>query len=100
MIKEKLTLNSRISQENGNIVSNMDGDKVMMNINKGKYYNLHTIGGEIWDLIEKPIYIQQIIDELLAKYNVERLECTEQVLLFLEKLNDEGLIKILAGTRS
>jgi len=31
----------------GNIVSNMDGEKVMLSIKNGKYYNLGEIGGFI-----------------------------------------------------
>ena len=28
----------------------MDGEKVMLSINNGKYYNLGEIGGDIWEL--------------------------------------------------
>ena len=33
----------------------MDGEKVMLSIEKGKYYNLGLLGGVIWELIESPI---------------------------------------------
>ncbi len=49
MLKTKeLTQNHLISQMEGNIVSDMDGETVMLCIQSGKYYNLGELGGEIW----------------------------------------------------
>ena len=47
MIKTKqISLQNMVAQIPGNIVSDMGGEKVMMSINNGKYYNLGEIGGE------------------------------------------------------
>ncbi|MEB3100765.1 lasso peptide biosynthesis PqqD family chaperone [Ferviditalea candida] len=83
-----------IIQSKGNIISDMDGEKVMLNVQKGKYYNLGEIGGVIWDLLEQPVSANQVIAELMAQYEVEQSECEEQVLAFLKLLFDEGLIEI------
>ena len=68
-----------ISQKEGNIVSDMDGERVMLSIENGKYYNLGDLGGEIWDLIEKPISMQQLIERLLEQYEVEKSVCEAHV---------------------
>ena len=40
MIKnQNISLENMIVQSKGNIVSDMDGEKVMLSINNGKYYN-------------------------------------------------------------
>lgn len=83
-----------VSQGEGNIVSDMNGEKVMLSISNGKYYNLGEMGGVIWDLIEIPINFNQLIESLLSQYQVEREECQKQVLSFLESLNKEKLIKL------
>ncbi len=85
---------NKIVQASGNIVSDMDGDKVMMSIHNGKYYNLGEIGGSIWDLIKSPITTRQLITALMSEYDVDQTECEEQVISFLELLNKEGLIQI------
>ena len=36
------------------IAANMDGEVVMMDIMSGKYYNLGTTDGAIWNLLESP----------------------------------------------
>ncbi|KKI91421.1 metallophosphoesterase [Bacillus sp. SA1-12] len=85
---------SIVCQKEGNIVSDMDGEKVMLNIANGKYYNLGEMGGEIWDLIQSPITLNQLVHTLLEQYEVEKEECEEQVLSFLKKLYEEDLIII------
>ncbi|MGN7941330.1 lasso peptide biosynthesis PqqD family chaperone [Virgibacillus sp. 6R] len=87
-----------IKQKEGNIVSDMDGEKVMLSILNGKYYNLGKIGGVIWDLIEKPISYPELVDSLVNNYDVDRGECEKQVLSFLESLKKEELIVIKEGS--
>jgi len=87
-----------IKQKEGNIVSDMDGEKVMLSISNGKYYNLGKIGGVIWDLIEKPMSYLELVDSLVNNYDVDRDECEQQVLSFLESLKKEELIEIKEGS--
>ncbi|WP_111901844.1 lasso peptide biosynthesis PqqD family chaperone [Bacillus cereus] len=91
---KKISLECKVVQSIGNIVSDMDGEKVMLSVQKGKYYNLGEMGGEIWELIKEPISVTQLITTLLSNYDVERVNCEEQVLSFLECLFQENLIQI------
>lgn len=90
----KILFNQIVVQGKDNIVSDMGGEKVMLSINNGKYYNLGEIGGDIWDLIQQPIKVKDLITKLIAIYDVEQLECEEQVIAFLTGLKNEGLIEI------
>lgn len=83
-----------ISQVHGNIVSDMDGEKVMLSIHNGKYYNMGEIGGEIWEQIKDPITTEDLVFSLMTQYNVEQKECEEQVVFFLNLLLEESLIKV------
>ncbi|MFG6149931.1 lasso peptide biosynthesis PqqD family chaperone [Halobacillus sp. B23F22_1] len=90
----ELPLNLLVSQSEGNIVSDMGNEKVMLSIENGKYYNLGEMGGVIWELIESPVAIEEVVDSLLAQYEVERTECEGQVTAFINKLDEEGLIEV------
>lgn len=94
MITQKITPDCPIEQSKGNIVSDMDGEKVMMSIENGKYYNLGEIGGVIWDLLNKQIFVNELVSILMSEYSVDQSECKEQVISFLELLYKEGLIRI------
>ncbi|MBP1990383.1 lasso peptide biosynthesis PqqD family chaperone [Paenibacillus eucommiae] len=93
MIKNKISLHDCFVQGKGNIVSNMGGEKVMLSIDNGKYYNLGEVGGRIWDMIALPVSASQIVTALMSEYHVGQEECEQQVLSFLELLMKEGLIQ-------
>ncbi len=89
-----LEMKSIVYQKPGFIVSDMDGEKVMMSVENGKYYSLGYIGGEIWEMISKPILLETIIEKLTSIYKVETAKCKEQVVSFLSSLHKEQLIII------
>ncbi|MFJ7756090.1 lasso peptide biosynthesis PqqD family chaperone [Peribacillus muralis] len=86
--------NNVITQKKGNIVSDMDGETVMLSIEKGNYYNLGILGGVIWSLIEEPIKVDDLIGKLMSEYEVQQQECEEEVLSFIYSLYNEDLILI------
>ena len=87
-----LLLHGYMVQGKGNIVSDMDGEKVMLSIRNGKYYNLGEVGGRIWELMEHPIKVERMVAILMSEYEVEQSECEQQVVSFLELLLKEGII--------
>jgi hypothetical protein len=93
MIENQIFLNHSFVQETGNLVSDMGGEKVMLSVQNGKYYNLGEIGGRIWELIEKPMSVTGLVTALMSEYEVEQDECEEQIISFLKHLLEEGLIR-------
>jgi hypothetical protein len=91
---KRVLLNNTIAQAPGYIVSDMDGEKVMLCINKGRYYNLGEVGGKIWGIIDNSKPITEIIISLMSEYEIDQTECETQVVSFLNSLLDEGLIEI------
>lgn len=95
MIKNQaITMKTVIKQSAGNIVSDMDGEKVMLSIHNGKYYNLGELGGEIWEIVKEPTLVKEVVTTLQSQYEVESSMCEEQVITFLGQLVDEGLMEI------
>ncbi|MCM3018667.1 lasso peptide biosynthesis PqqD family chaperone [Priestia megaterium] len=84
-----------VTQNEGNIVSDMGNEKVMLNIENGKYYNLGEIGGDIWESISKPVHVNELVNHILKKYDVQTNECEEEVISFLENMYQENLIKLV-----
>jgi hypothetical protein len=93
-ILNNLSNESTISQVPGNIVSNMNGEIVMLNIGNGKYYNLGEIGGIIWRKIGNEVTYQQLIADLLLEFDVTKSDCEQHVLEFISSLQVENLIII------
>lgn len=88
-----IALENRITQKEGNIVSDMDGEKVMLSIENGKYYNLGAIGGVIWDYLKEPTTVKELIVKLQSEFEVNHEQCETDVLSFLKHLHKEKLIE-------
>ncbi len=63
----------------------LDDNQVMMHLDKGKYFGLNPVGKHIWDLIEHPRSQEEIIQSLLAEFDVNKEQCILEVNEFLTK---------------
>lgn len=88
----RISFNTIIIQNKEIDATDMDGEKVMMNLNKGSYYALNSIGSRVWELIQQPQAVIDIISTLLEEYEVDAKTCQDCVLTFLNRLNEEELI--------
>jgi hypothetical protein len=94
-IKRNISLTSKVQRNPGMITSNLDGEIVMMSVEHGEYYGLDEIGTRIWELLEKPITVEELISSLTHEFEVERLECEHDTLEFLDELLSKKLIQIM-----
>lgn len=83
-----------VTQAPGLVTADMDGETVMLNIENGKYFGLDSIGSRIWELIEEPYVVRDLVAALQKDYDVEENDCQNDTLMFLNTLHDKGLIKI------
>lgn len=81
-----------LKRKAGIMTADMDGSTVMMDIETGKYYNLGETGGAVWELLEEPMSVGDLVDRLLQEYKVSRETCMEDVRSFLTALMERGLI--------
>ncbi|GGI95727.1 lasso peptide biosynthesis PqqD family chaperone [Paenibacillus hunanensis] len=84
----------RFVQNKNYIASDMNGEKVMLDVQSGKYYNLGTIGGRIWDLSAQASTVDEIVARLLEEYEVSQEVCKQQVTTFMGQMLSEGLVDI------
>lgn len=88
----KLKLNTVVVRKNDVPFVDMSGETGLMSVEKGKYYCIDIIGTQIWNIIEQPISIQELISKLLDEYDVNQEECTSDVMDFISLLYENGLI--------
>lgn len=90
-----VNLNTIVLQTENLLTSDLDGETVMMNLERAAYYGLDSTAQRIWNLIASPCRVADLCDQLIAEYAVERASCEQQVCTFLSELNQEGLIQIV-----
>ena len=75
--------------------TDLDGEKVMMNLDKGEYFMMNEVGSRIWELIEGNTPIVNIIETLTNEYDVDEETCENTVMEFLGRLKNADLIKVV-----
>lgn len=73
-------------------VTDLAGEKVMIDFESGKYFLIKGVGNDIWDCLQAETTAQKIIDKLLAEYDVEPKVCEEEVIEFLDNMEKYGFI--------
>ena len=94
MAKKPLTKTSVIARSSELVCSDIDGEIVMMSIENGNYYGLDEVGSYIWEILEKPVQVSEIIDQLLLNYEVEKASCEKDVMHFLQQLDNDDMLEI------
>ena len=90
----KIGMNTIVEKRPGLIATDMDGEKVMLNIETGKYFGLDAVGSSIWELLENRRSLREIVEQLQQEYEVDEQTCLNDVASFLDTLHSRGLIQI------
>jgi hypothetical protein len=91
---EKISLSSTVLRNKDHMAAEVDGELVLMSVEKGNYYGLDAIGADIWRRLEKQAVVSDLCAALGEEYDADADTIRRDVLLLLEKLAAEGLIEI------
>jgi hypothetical protein len=92
-----LTLNSIIQREPEVMAAEADQDLIMVSIATGYYYGISDVAREIWDAIERPKRVSDLVHDLTTTYHIDPPSCEDQTLSFLKALLEEGLVQVKDG---
>ena len=87
-----VVLNKHITAGNGVVYAELDNEAVLLNVTTGMYFGLDAIGTRIWALVVSGTSHEQIVEALLAGYDVPRDVLESDVTEFLSDLNAHGLV--------
>ena len=62
----------------------------------GTYYSLNDVGARVWELVQEPLTVRELIDRVAAEYDVERDRCRQDLLELLDELSTAGLVTVTA----
>ena len=75
--------------------ADMDGETVMMSIERGEYYGIGGVGSRVWELLAQPTSVAEITQIICSEYEVDETTCRADMQKFIEELLQNGLV--LAG---
>lgn len=91
---QPLSLACVVRWSSDQIAAPVDGEMVILSIERGAYYGLDDIGSEIWQCMATPISIDALCDVLESKYDADRPTIERDVIALLGKLVTDGLVSV------
>ena len=79
-------------------VTDLAGEKVMVDFEQGKYFCIKGVGNDIWDMLdgqegEDGITVEAILHKLMEEYEVMEEVGEKEVLALLDKLEQAGILE-------
>ena len=73
------------------------GEAVILHLKSGIYFGLDPVGARIWDLIQQPMTVECLLEQLVNEYEVRVDRCESDLFALLQDLATNELIVIEAG---
>ncbi len=83
-----------VSRSPSVLTAEVDGEIVMMSIERGRYFGLDDIGSDIWKRIEPPCSFATLIDALAADYEADRATIATDVQNLLGRMVEQDVVRL------
>jgi Coenzyme PQQ synthesis protein D (PqqD) len=83
-----------ISRSPNALVAEVDGEILIMSIERGGYFSLNNVGYDIWRRLESPCTFADLIDGLAADYDAARATIVEDVQALLNRMLTEDIVRV------
>ncbi len=74
--------------------AHLSGEAVLLHVGTKRYFQLNATGACIWQGLERGLGRDEIVNELCARFDVERLEAEGAFACHLAELRERDLIRV------
>jgi hypothetical protein len=77
------------------MAADMDGETVMMHIDRGSYFALNAVGSHVWALLEEPRTLGAIVESVQDSFDTgDSEDVTDDITAFTRQLVENDLIRV------
>jgi hypothetical protein len=87
-----LTLDDTLVASEDQVSADLSGEVVILGMKEGAYFGVEVVGARIWELLQTPRRLGDVVATLTAEYSVPPDQCAADVLAFVEDLAGRGLV--------
>ena len=80
------------------VSTNLGDGTALLDLRTNQYFSLADVGTVIWRSLQTPRTLDEIVDEVLAVYEVDRADCAQDVDVLLGELIGADLVEISPPT--
>ena len=92
----KIELATIVKQSKEQVSCNLNGEIAILNLNSTLYFGLDEVGACIWEAMGEPRKVSDVCKRVLERFDVGQEQCQADVLEFVGRLDESGLIEIVA----
>lgn len=78
----------------GLTAADLGGEAVVLDAHSGRYFGLNELGVRIFDMVQSRTQVRTIIDTLAGEYDVTRDRLHDDVMEFIQVMQDQQLVKV------
>jgi hypothetical protein len=82
------------------ISTDLDDETIVLELDEGVYYGLQGVGPRVWQLVREPVSVNDIVRTVVDEYEVEEDRCRSDVIVFLDELQEAGLVRVIDAQSS
>lgn len=73
--------------------SRIDGEIVLLEPGSGNYYGLNAVAACVWELLDEPQTLDELVAHVCDRYEVPREQCVRDIQALLGDLSDQNLVE-------
>lgn len=89
-----MDLQTLIYRSESALSSPIEDELVMFDSQAGKYYGLNEVAASIWNHLSEAMTVAALGDRLAAEYDITPDQCRAELLAFLPRMQERGLIEV------
>jgi hypothetical protein len=93
----EITLDSVVVTAKEQVSSDLGDEIAILGLRRNTYYSVAAVGRRIWELVQTPRSVSEILAQLLSQYQVDGERCRGDLITMLGRLRDEGLLDVVDG---
>jgi len=83
----------RVVATDGVLVSEVDDEQVLLDTDAGTYYGLNAVGTVLWDALQEPRSVEELVALTAEEFDVSSAECRDDVQSFVTDLDEADLVE-------
>ena len=91
----RLNDQSRVRAITDQVSADLKDEAVVLGLRQGLYYGLDPVGTFVWKELTEPQRVQDVTKSVVGEFSVDEARASADVLSFLQRLLEEGLIEIV-----
>lgn len=93
-MSEYFSPNSTVVAGRHQISCDLAGEAVILHLQDGIYYGLNPVGARVWQWLQEPKTVKDLISQMLDEYDVNVDQCERDLTSLLRDLSSRNLIEV------